>query len=248
MPRGLKVNSSIHVGSSGSLLNKSSDSVQHANSLSFSVTNPFQIGASFHGGGGKINERKACIYTGSSFKHNAYINHYIHGEFAASAAANLAVLSSEENMVLDVQASGNVKKALSANVVLQVKAFGSAASRFFWPNSEKKFVEVPRERCGWCLSCQGAVASKKACMLNAACLSAHRGAMKFLSSFRACKSEDACLASMATYILYMEDSFGALMVGPFTSLNYRSQWRKKLGHASSCYALKSFLLEVSPLN
>lgn len=241
------MNSSIHDSASYSISSKSGGSVQHGNSLRFLVPNPFKVRASFHGGGGigKINERNTCNYTGSSFKHNAYLNHYIHGEFAASAAANLAVLSSEENMVLEVQASGNVKKAMSANVLLQVKAFGSAASRFFWPDSEKKYVEVPRERCGWCLSCQGAVSSKKACMLNAACLSAHRGAMKFLSSFQACKIQDACLASIATYILYMEDSFGALIAGPFLSSSYRTQWRKKLGQASNCHTLKSFLIEVS---
>ncbi|KAL9686850.1 hypothetical protein QQ045_031243 [Rhodiola kirilowii] len=243
--RSSAVKSSIDDVDSHSLSDNRSDNVPYANGSSIAVANPFQVRTPCHGGGGmRINERKLYIYKGSNFNRNAYVNHYIHGEFAASAAANLAVLSKEENRGLEVHASENFKKAMSANVLLQVKAFTSAATRFFWPNSEKKFVEVPRERCGWCLSCRGAITSKKACMLNAACLSAHRGAMKFLSSLRAAKNEDACLASIATYILYIEDSLSALMVGPFMSKNNRRVWQKKVGHASTCYTLKSYLLEL----
>lgn len=43
---------------------------------------------------------ESFLYTGSSFKMQGYINYYLHGEFAASAAANLAILSSEESQVL----------------------------------------------------------------------------------------------------------------------------------------------------
>uniref|UniRef100_A0A7N0U7F0 Uncharacterized protein n=1 Tax=Kalanchoe fedtschenkoi TaxID=63787 RepID=A0A7N0U7F0_KALFE len=233
--RSLAVKSSIDVAHRASD-NRSVD-VLEGNSLSILAANPFQVRTLTH-------DRKACSYTGSNFNRNAYINHYSHGDFAASAAANLAVLSSEENRGLEVHALETIKKAMSANVLLHVKAFSSAATRFFWPNSERKYVEVPRERCGWCLSCRGAISSKKACMLNAACLNAHRGAMKFLTALRVSKNDDACLASIATYILYMEDSLSALMVGPFTSASYRRQWRKKVEHASTCCALKSYLLEL----
>ncbi|KAL0460100.1 UNVERIFIED_CONTAM: DDT domain-containing protein PTM [Sesamum latifolium] len=53
------------------------------------------------------------------------------------SAANLAILSSEENQVPEPRSSCNRRNAMSDNVSLQVKAFSSAAMRFFWPNTEK---------------------------------------------------------------------------------------------------------------
>ncbi|KAF3455123.1 hypothetical protein FNV43_RR05571 [Rhamnella rubrinervis] len=180
-------------------------------------------------------------YKGSLYKPQAYLNHYMHGDFAASAAAKLAVLSSEESRLSEAHASDNHKKVTSANN-LQAKAFSLTASRFFWPSSEKKLVEVPRERCGWCLSCKAAVSSKRGCMLNHAALSATKGAMKILANLRPIKSGERSLASISTYILYMEESLCGLMVGPFLNANYRKQWRKRVEQASTFSEVKSLLL------
>ncbi|KAL6195903.1 hypothetical protein ACLB2K_031520 [Fragaria x ananassa] len=185
-----------------------------------------------------------CIYKGSLFKPHAYINYYVHGDFAASAAAKLAVLSSEEARGSDVQASGNPRKVASSNNLWQAKAFSLAASRFFWPSFDKKLVEVPRERCGWCLSCQASVASKRGCMLNHACLSATKGAMKILASLRPIKSVEGNLVSIATYILYMEESLHGLITGPFLNENFRKQLRQQVYQASTCSLIKVLLLKL----
>ncbi|KAG2674517.1 hypothetical protein I3760_13G140600 [Carya illinoinensis] len=184
------------------------------------------------------------LYLGSFHKPQAYINNYMHGEFAASAAAKLAVLSSEETRVSEGHASENSRKVASSNNILQAKAFSLAASRFFWPSSEKKLVEVPRERCGWCLSCKASISSKRGCMLNHACLSATKGAMKILAGLCPVNSGERSLASIATYILYMEESLHGLMVGPFQSASYRKQWRKQVELASTFRAIKALLLEL----
>ncbi|KAM2079646.1 hypothetical protein ACFX1R_027129 [Malus domestica] len=92
----------------------------------------------------------ACIE--AFYKPHAYINYYMHEEFAASAASKLAAIISEETRVSDSHALGNPRKAASANITLQTKAFSLTASRFFWPSSKKKLVEFLKERCGWCLS------------------------------------------------------------------------------------------------
>ncbi|KAA8550242.1 hypothetical protein F0562_001926 [Nyssa sinensis] len=181
---------------------------------------------------------------GSLFKPQAYMNHYFHGDFAASAAANLAILSSEENQVSESHALNNRRKVMSANISLQVKAFSSAATRFFWPGFEKKLVEVPRERCGWCLSCKAPVTSKKGCLLNAAASNAIKGAMKILSGLRPVKNGEGSLPGIATYVIFMEESLCGLTVGPFLSATYRRQWREQVERAMTYSAIKNLLLEL----
>ncbi|KAF5931088.1 hypothetical protein HYC85_031961 [Camellia sinensis] len=182
-------------------------------------------------------------FSGKASLSHAYINNYNHGDFAASAAANLAILSSEENRVSESHASDNRRKAMSANISLQVKAFSSAAIRFFWPNSEKKLVEVPRERCGWCFSCKAPVSSKRACLLNAAASNAIKGAMKILASLCP-RSGEGSLHGIAMYVMFMEESLFGLTVGPFQSAVHRKQWRKQVERATTCSAIKPLLLEL----
>ena len=192
-------------------------------------------------------QNDTCLYMGSVFKSHAYINHYVHGEFAASAAANFSMLSSDEKRLSEVHAS-DPRKVMAANVALQIKAFSSAASRFFWPSTEKKLVEIPRERCSWCLHCKAPVTSKKACLLNQAALNATRAAMKFCSGLKFVKNAEGGLYGIAAYVLYMEECLRGLVVGPFQSASYQKQWRKKVEHASTCSEMKSLLLEVSLLS
>lgn len=195
---------------------------------------------------GKAGFRSAngFVYMGSFFKPYAYLNHYTHGEFAASAAARLALLSSEEARISEAHALDNPRKVISENN-LQSKAFSAIASRFFWPSYEKKLVEVPRERCGWCHSCKASVSSRKGCMLNHVILSATKGAMKNLAGLRSNKSGEGSLASIATYVLYIEESFRGLTFGPFLKASYRHEWRKRVDQASIYNDIRALLLEVS---
>jgi len=184
------------------------------------------------------------VYTGSSYKPQSYINCYMHGDFAASAAANLAVLSSEDSRSVG-HVSDNLGKATSGNTYLLAKAFSQTASRFFWPSSEKKLVEVPRERCGWCLSCKALISSKKGCMLNHAALSATKNAMKILSGLAPVRIGEGIIPSIATYVIYIEESLRGLIVGPFLSECYRRHWRKQVERATSFSDIKPLLLKVS---
>ncbi|XP_048234477.1 DDT domain-containing protein PTM isoform X2 [Ricinus communis] len=183
------------------------------------------------------------MYVGTYFKPYAYINHYMHGDFAASAAAKLAILSSEESRVSEVHKSANGRK-VNSDILLQIKAFSAAASRFFWPSSEKKLIEVPRERCGWCHSCKLPSNNRRGCMLNSAALTATKGAMKILNSLRPVTSGEGSLLSISTYILYLGESLCGLTDGSFVNASYREQWRKRVENASSCSAIMGPLLEL----
>ncbi|KAI4334293.1 hypothetical protein L6164_019003 [Bauhinia variegata] len=218
---------------------------QNANDMRLPMNSSSQIKEGNRAGSGKSehNVTSDFIYMGSSYKPQAYINYYMHGDFAASAAAKLAVLSSE-NSRSEGLVSENLKKVTSGNTFLQAKAFSLTASRFFWPSSEKKLVEVPRERCGWCLSCKAPPSSKRGCMLNHAAISATKIATKILAGFCPVRSGWGILSSIATYIIYMEESLRGLVVGPFESINYRKQWRKQVEQARTFRAIKPLLVEL----
>ncbi|KAH7561168.1 hypothetical protein JRO89_XS10G0183100 [Xanthoceras sorbifolium] len=190
------------------------------------------------------NPADNCVYMGSLFKPQAYINQYMHGDFAASAAANLAVVSSEESHVSEAHKLGSARKVMSGNIPLQAKAFSLTASRFFWPCSEKKLWEVPRERCSWCHSCKAPVASKRACMLNSAVIIATKSAMKILNGLHPPKIGEGSLATIVTYILIMEEGLRGLIGGPFVSASYRKKWRKQVEEASTFNSIKDLLLEL----
>ncbi|XP_068662577.1 DDT domain-containing protein PTM-like [Aristolochia californica] len=181
---------------------------------------------------------------GVSFKPLAYTNLYILGDFAASAAANLAILTSEKGKSTELDTSSNPKKVTSENVSLQVKAFAGASLPFLWPSSERKLIEVPRERCGWCLACKAPPSRKMGCLLNLAASNALRGAARAVGGLRALKNVVIPISVIAAYILNMEESLRGLIVGPFFIGSYRTQWRKHLETASTCRSLKYFLLEL----
>ncbi|KAL1558202.1 hypothetical protein AAHA92_08697 [Salvia divinorum] len=179
------------------------------------------------------------LYKGSSFKKTGYINHYLHGDFSASAAANLAILSHEESQVSESQ------QDVSISYADQVKAFSKAAVGFSWPNVDNKLAEVPRERCSWCFSCKASVTSKRECLLNAAASNATRGVMKVLTGVRPVKNgRDERLSGIAAYIMFMEESLSGLLVGPFLNDTFKKQWRRQLEQAANCSEMKILLLEL----
>ncbi|KAF2321699.1 hypothetical protein GH714_001605 [Hevea brasiliensis] len=226
--------------------NSNGSHIGHGNATSLPANASSQSKESDNAGFGRV-EKKILMdntgYMGIFFKPYSYINHYVHGDFAASAAANLAVLSSDESRVSETHKSGNARKVLS-DILLQIKAFSTAASRFFWPSFENKLIEVPRERCGWCHSCKLPSNNRRGCMLNSAVLTATKGTMKILSGLHTMMSGEGSLPSISTYILYMGEVLCGLTVGPFVSTSYRKQWRKRIEDASTCSAIKGPLLEL----
>ncbi|KAJ1378783.1 Zinc finger, PHD-type [Sesbania bispinosa] len=228
-----------------SLVNSWFSNNGHANDMGLPMNFSLQTKENTQGGFGKceLNVTSDFGYMGSSYKPLSYINYYMHGDFAASAAAKLAILSSEESRS-EGHVSDNQRKTASAITYLQAKAFSLTASRFFWPSSEKKLVEVPRERCGWCFSCKAPVSSKRGCMLNHAVISATKSATKILAGFSPLRSGEGILPSIATYIIYMEECLHGLIVGPFLNASYRKQWRKQVEQATTFSAIKPLLLKL----
>ncbi|XP_074366686.1 DDT domain-containing protein PTM-like isoform X2 [Apium graveolens] len=172
-------------------------------------------------------------YTGKSLKAQAYINHYAHGNYAASAASAFIRLKKKLSAYKSSESRANI----------QLRAFSSAPFCFFWPDSENKLVELPSIRCGWCDTCKSPL-SKKRCLLNAAALNAIRGAMRRNSATRPLKDGRRDLSGIATYISNLEEILRSLTIGPFRSPAYRNTWRNQVEKAVTCSEIKSLLLEL----
>lgn len=179
------------------------------------------------------------------FQPHAYINQYIQGDIAASAAANLAVLASEESNVSEARVSSNPRKAMAASTALQMKAISGATSNFFWPGLDKKLMEIPRERCGWCIACKASSTWKRGCLLNLAATNAQKRFARNFCCLRRVKHFESHLPIVAAHIAHMEESLRGLISGPLSHMQYNKQWHKLAREASSCKALKFLLLEVS---
>ncbi|XP_044949107.1 DDT domain-containing protein PTM-like isoform X1 [Hordeum vulgare subsp. vulgare] len=181
----------------------------------------------------------------SSFKPLAYMNLYNHGNIAASAAANLAVLTSDEGKVAASQVFTNPRKKMAADCALQVKAFSSAAAQFVWPCTEKKVMEVPRDRCGWCLACKSsAIGNKKACFLNLATANASKGSARIFSTMHVIKSSESHFPSIVAYLTNMEESLRGLLAGSLQDMQQRQRWHQQLQEASNCRTIIPLLLEL----
>jgi hypothetical protein len=182
----------------------------------------------------------------SFFKPRAYMNLYNHGNVAASAAASLALLTSVEGKVSTSQMTTNLRKKMAADYALQVKAFSSPAAQFIWPSTEKKIMEVPRDKCGWCLACKSSASGgKKGCFLNLATANAAKGSARVLSLMHVIKNSESHYPSIAAYLVNMEESLRGLLVGSLQDMQQRQRWHKQLQEASNCKAVVPLLLEVS---
>ncbi|XP_078447383.1 DDT domain-containing protein PTM-like [Wolffia australiana] len=208
------------------------------------------------GGGNSMGEecKNSCVLVRTSFHPLAYCNQYMLGEFAASAAANLVALDAKEGgnkLAVDASSSSLARrrKFVSASIAMQLKAFtGSCSMRFIWTSVERKLLECPRERCGWCVSCKGATVNKKGCLLNLAMVHAVKAALirghVGMRPFPRNSNEKSQVSAIASHILNMEADLFGLLIGPLADPKYIKRWRMLVREASSVGALRPLLLEL----
>ncbi|KAH9315185.1 hypothetical protein KI387_023812 [Taxus chinensis] len=181
-----------------------------------------------------------------SFQLNTYVNQYVLGDVAASAAANLAVKGAE-NKKINVERSS--KRCSSAAITEQMKiteqmqAFSKAAAQFSWPCFTKKCVEVQKEKCGWCLLCKSYTSNIRGCLLHMASEKA-AGALGGAGDVCPSKNGDGNFPEIVAYMLYMENQLYGLLDGPWENPSYRKIWHRYIEQASSIAEVKHSLLEL----
>ncbi|MED6155470.1 hypothetical protein PIB30_005674 [Stylosanthes scabra] len=108
------------------VLNKHSN-YGHSNNIVLPMNFSLETKESTRVGFGKVEHKTANNfgYMSFSYKPLSYINYYMHGDFAASAAAKLAILSSEESRT-EGHVSDSQKKAIAQGITyLQATTFSS---------------------------------------------------------------------------------------------------------------------------
>ncbi|CAN6292886.1 unnamed protein product [Urochloa humidicola] len=181
----------------------------------------------------------------SSFKPQAYMNLYHHGNVAACAAANLAIITADQDKVSSCQVTTNLRKKIAADNALQVKVFSSAAAQFVWPSTEKKLMEIPRDRCGWCLACRSsAIGNKKGCFLNMASANAAKSSARVLSFMHVIENSDSHFPSIVAYLANMEESLRGLLTSSLQDVQQKQRWHQQLREASNCRTVIPLLLEL----
>ncbi|MCO5600951.1 hypothetical protein L7F22_055068 [Adiantum nelumboides] len=180
------------------------------------------------------------LHTDQFIRISSYINHYVFGDAAATAAANLALMTSDAT---DPAEKGTRKlRKTGTTIAEQVNAFCKAPARFCWPSSRKKLMEAPKDRCGWCFSCTSCM--KRGCLLNQAASQLAAGAARVSGGIRPGKYGPGHLPAVVGYILYMEEILQTFLTGPWENLTFRKQWRKKLEQALSISDIKASLLDL----
>lgn len=179
------------------------------------------------------------LHTDNFQRFSSYINHYVFGDAAATAAANLALMTADQLTPSDKA------KRKTTTIAEQINAFCKAPARFCWPSFRRKLMDLPKDRCGWCFSCTSYM--KRGCLMNQAATQLAAGAARVAGGIRPGKSGSGHLPAIAGYLLHMEESLHSLVVGPWENIMFRKQWRKRLEQATSIFDVKAALLDVRML-
>ncbi|KAH7292110.1 hypothetical protein KP509_29G051900 [Ceratopteris richardii] len=171
---------------------------------------------------------------------SSYVNHYVYGDAAATAAANLALMAINEVDFTEKEA--RKLRRTGTTIAEQMNAFSKAPARFCWPSSRKKLMEAPKDRCGWCFSCMQCM--KRGCLLNQVSIQLAAGAARVSGGIRPSKYGHGHLPAVTGYILYLEDVLHSFLIGPWENTMFRKQWRKKLEQAMSVHDVKAALLDI----
>ncbi|KAI5079854.1 hypothetical protein GOP47_0005333 [Adiantum capillus-veneris] len=153
-----------------------------------------------------------------------YFNCYSLGDVAATAAANLALKIAR-------------RRARINPVKEQLAAFCKSFVLFYWPSSNNRLMELSKEKCGWCFCCSHS-GTKKGCLLNLASRRRTTGTACISNVVGHLRFESGHLSTVACYLLHIENSLKALLLGPWQDAGFRIQWRRVVQQAEVVNELK----------
>lgn len=174
-------------------------------------------------------------------KSGPYVNYYFLGDASATAAANLALMTAEETS--PAENKGFKKKTRATTTAEQLKAFYQCPVRFCWPSVKKKFMEISKERCGWCFCCSNSNL-KRGCLINQVATHLAAGAARVAGGIRPSKCGPGHLPAVVGYLLHIEDSVHSLLLGPWQNIHFRKLWRRKVEQAVCVGDVKTALLDL----
>ncbi|KAF0907387.1 hypothetical protein E2562_015879 [Oryza meyeriana var. granulata] len=153
-----------------------------------------------------------------------YINYYSFGQIAASAAVELKDKLSENK---------EGKKAGQDAASFQLKTICKKYANIFALTDQKLSVELRKEKCGWCNSCQ--ISGGVDCIFRVT-------DGKCMEGLRSEKNKKSHIILAIHIILSIEERLNGLLIGPWKNPQFSIYWRKAVLKASDVSSLKRPLL------
>ncbi|KAL6896949.1 hypothetical protein ACP4OV_007521 [Aristida adscensionis] len=157
-----------------------------------------------------------------------YINYYSFGQIAASAAEELKHKLSENK---------EEKTPAKDTVSLHLRTICKKYANIFALTDQKLSVDLLKEKCGWCNSCQ--ISGGVDCIFRVTdvkCMELHA------SGLQAEKNKESHIVLAMHNILSIEERLNGLLIGPWQNPQYSDYWRKAVLKASDVSLLKQPLL------
>lgn len=167
-----------------------------------------------------------CLHPGNAM----YINYYSFGQIAASAAGELKLKLSENE---------EGKKHGPDAVSFRLKTICKKYVNVFALTDRKLSVELLKEKCGWCNSCQ--ISGGSDCIFRVKCMESPKPqGVRLLSE----KNKESHIVLARHNMLSIEERLNGLLSGPWQNPQYSIYWRKAVQMASDLSSLKQPLLTV----
>ncbi|OEL33383.1 DDT domain-containing protein PTM [Dichanthelium oligosanthes] len=160
-----------------------------------------------------------------------YINYYSFGQIAASAAEELKHKLSENK-----EGKKPVQDALSFHLRTICKKYAN----IFALTDQKLSVELLKEKCGWCNSCQ--ISGGVDCIFRVTDVKCMEGPKPHTFGLGAEKNMESHIILATHNILSIEERLNGLLTGPWQNPQYSTCWRKEVLKASDVSSLKQPLL------
>ena len=162
-----------------------------------------------------------------------YINYYSFGQIAASAAEELKHKLSENK-----EGKKPVQDALSFHLRTICKKYAN----IFALTDQKLSVELLKEKCGWCNSCQ--ISGGVDCIFRVTDVKCMEGHKPHTFGLGEVKNMESHIVLAMRSILSIEERLNGLLTGPWQNPQYSIYWRKAVLKATDVSSLKQPLLMV----
>ncbi|XP_062187653.1 DDT domain-containing protein PTM-like [Phragmites australis] len=160
-----------------------------------------------------------------------YINYYSFGQIAASAAEELKHKLSENK---------EGKKPAQDAPLFYLRTICKKYANIFALTDQKLSVELLKEKCGWCNSCQ--ISGGVDCIFRVTDVKCMEGPKLHDFGPRAEKNMESHIVLAVHIILSIEERLDGLLAGPWQNPQYRDYWRNTVLKASDVSSLKQPLL------
>lgn len=165
-----------------------------------------------------------------------YMNYYSFGQIASSVGEELMDKSSVKIKEHSVISEEEV-------ILQQTKAILKKTSKFYWSSIQDLYVDVEKEKCGWCFSCR-APSNDRDCLFLMNVGSVREASNSDMVDLQLKKNSKGHLTDVLRHILSIEKRLHGLLLGPWLNPQHSKLVHKRAIEASDRMSVKHLLLTV----